>query len=75
MLLTDKATNKRRNKMKSAKTIQAIKEKADRVITYLSEEYVALPDLAKRFAEVHLLHNGYYTCTLTASNEKVFIQR
>jgi len=55
------------------KLTKRIKEQAEKSIKYLSKEYLALPNIVRRFAEPHILYNGFYACTI--SDKKVLVTR
>lgn len=64
------------NKEIEIKLTKEIKTKADRTIKYLSKEYLGLPKLAQRFAEPHILYNGFYTFGLVGKTTlKILIIR
>jgi hypothetical protein len=57
--------------------IKSIKNQADKVIVYLSPEYLTLNKTVQSFAEPNILMNGYYAITVTdgEKKQKLFITR
>jgi len=55
------------------KLTKAIDTQAERRIKYLSKKYLGLPEIIQRFAEPHILINGFYTCTI--NKKKVLVTR
>ena len=54
-----------------------IRKQADRIVKYLSPEYLALNKTVQNFAEPNILFKGYYSVTLTDGEKKtkLFIER
>jgi len=61
------------------KLTKAIIKEAEKTIKYLSSEYLELHKNIQRFAEPHILYNGFYTFRLvdskTNSETKILITR